>query len=141
MALKNTYAKMPAGKYIQDIQEALVKAGAIGIQQEFEQGRTVSLAFLLDLQGKKVGFKLPIGWKKVQQVLKNENIGRWKDDDYAYRVSWAIMRDWVEAQMAILASENVTMPQLFLPYAMSGDGKTLFEKIAEKPEFLLGNGE
>lgn len=136
MALKNTYARLPVGRYIQKIQEELIGAGAVGIQQEFELGRVVSLSFLLDFNGKKVSFKLPINWKKVQQVLKNEGIAKANNDDHAYRVSWAILNDWIEAQMAILASETVTMPQLFLPYAMSADGKTLFEKV-ENSKLLL----
>jgi len=140
MALKNTYAKLPAGRYIQDIQEMLIKAGAIGIQQGFEDGRVISLMFMLDLNGQKITFKMPVGWRKVQQVLKNEGIGRWQDDDYAYRVSWAILCDWIDAQLAILASETVTMPQLFLPYAVAKDGQTLFEKVSSNG-LLLGDGK
>ncbi len=139
MALKNTYSKSPVENSLKEIEKALVQAGAIGVSKGYEEGRITSLMFALEFKGNIINFKLPIGWKKVQQVLKNEGIGRWEDDDYAYRVSWAIVRDWVTAQMAILASENVTMPQLFLPYAMSSDGKTLFEKVVDS-KFLLGNG-
>ena len=110
MALKNTYSKSPVGSSLLEIEKALVQAGAIGINRGFEDGRIVSLMFTLDLKGNQVVFKLPVNWKKVQQVLKNEGIGRWDDNDYAYRVSWAILRDWVTAQMAILATETVTMP-------------------------------
>lgn len=141
MALKNTYAKLPAQRYISDIQEALVGAGAVGISYGYEGARIVSLMFALDLNGHRLNFQLPVGWRKVQQVLKNEAIGRANDDEYAYRVSWAIMRDWIEAQLAILASETVTMPQLFLPYAIVKGGQTLFEKVVESPNFLLGDGK
>lgn len=138
MALKNTYAKLPAGRYIQSIEDNLVRAGVIGMQKGYEEGRITSLAFILDLSGNKVHFKLPIAWKKVQQVLKNEGAGRADDDDYAYKVSWAIMNDWVEAQLAILATETVSMPQLFLAYAVGKDGNTLFENMAKNPSLLLG---
>ncbi len=137
MALKNTYSKSPVANSIAEIEKALIQAGAVGIAKGYEDGRIVSLQFALPMKDSVVNFKLPIGWKKVQQVLKNEGIGRWDDDDYAYRVSWAIMRDWVTAQMAILASENVTMPQLFLPYALSGNGKTLYETVIAT-NLLLG---
>lgn len=140
MALKNTYAKLPAGNYITKIEDCLVKAGATGIAKGYADGRIISLSFLLVVKGNTLNFTLPIGWKKVQQVLKNEDIGRWNDDDYAYRVSWAIMHDWVAAQMAILASENVTMPQLFLPYATAANGQTLFEAVMNS-NLLLGNGK
>lgn len=137
MPLKNTYSRSPVENSIKEIERALVQAGVSGIQKGYEDGRITTILFIMDIKGIKVTFKLPIGWKKVQQVLKNEGIGKWNDDDYAYRVSWAIMRDWVTAQMAILASENVTMPQLFLPYAMAGDGSTLFDKVM-RSGLLLG---
>ncbi len=132
MALKNTYARAPVANYISRITAALVKGGAVGISQGYDQGRIEELNFLLDIKGNRVAFKLPVNWRKVQQVIKNEGIGRGNDDDYAYRVSWAILCDWVEAQMAILASESVTMPQLFLPYAMTPDGRTLYDQVVDK---------
>lgn len=138
MALKNTYSKSPVDNSLKEIERSLVQSGAVGISKGYEDGRITSLMFALKIKDNVVNFRLPIGWKKVQQVLKNEGIGRWDDDDYAYRVSWAIMRDWVTAQMAILASENVTMPQLFLPYAVANDGKTLYEAVINS-NLLLGD--
>jgi hypothetical protein len=35
----------------------------------------------------------------------------------------------------------VTLPQVFLPYAMMKGGRTLSEHIAADPRFLLGSGE
>lgn len=139
MALKNTYSKLPAESYIARIQKALVGAGALGIQYGYEDKRIVALMFLLPFKQQSVSFKLPVGWRKVQQVLRNENAARADNDDFAYRVSWAILADWVEAQMAILASENVTMPQLFLPYAVAKNGQTLFEQIESSGFLLQGN--
>jgi hypothetical protein len=141
MALKNTYAKLGAGRYIQDAQEALVKAGAIGIQSGYEDGRITTLAFVLDLNGQRVQFKLPVNWRNFQRVLKKEQNRRADEDDYAYKVAWACTKDWIEAQMAFVESENVTLPQIFLPYVVVKGGKTLFEKVITTPDFLLGDGK
>lgn len=139
MALKNTYSTLPANRYIEKIETALVAGGATGIGKFYEESRIIGLQFSLKINGKIVNFKMPVGWKKVQQVLKNEQAKRADEDDYAYRVSWAIMCDWVEAQMAIIASENVTMPQLFLPFAVASNGSTLFDAVM-KSNLLLGDG-
>lgn len=139
MSLKNTYSTLSAGRYIEKIETALVSGGATGIGKFYEDGRITGLQFTLNIKGKMVNFKMPVGWKKVQQVLKNEQARRADEDDYAYRVSWAIMCDWVEAQMAIIASENVTMPQLFLPFAVAQNGSTLFDAVM-KSNLLLGDG-
>lgn len=140
MALKNTFIKLPTEKYISLTQQALVKGGASGVQYAFDDGRIIGLIFSLSLNGKQVSFRLPINWKNFQKVLKKEDNKRADDDDYAYRVAWACTKDWIEAQMAFVESENVTVPQVFLPFAVSRDGQTLFEKVAVDPGFLLGDG-
>ena len=81
----------------------------------------------------------PVDWKSTQQVLKNDGVRY--EDDHARRVAWRITKDWVEAQMALLATKSVTLPQLFLPYAVTDDGSTLYERIALKPELYLGTGK
>lgn len=137
MALKNTYLTKGAGYYIERIENALVQGGASGIGKFYEDGRIIGLQFTLKIKSANVNFKMPVGWKKVQQVLKNEQASRANDDDYAYRVSWAIMMDWVEAQMAIIAAENVTMPQLFLAFAVASNGSTLFDAVMKSDLLLL----
>lgn len=141
MALKNTYIKLPAINYINDAQVALIKAGAAGIQTAFEEGRIIGIAFTLPIKGQLVQFKLPVNWRNFQRVLKGERNPRAKDDDYAYRVAWACTKDWIEAQMAFVESENVTIPQVFLPFAVTNDGDTLFEKIDKSPNLLLGTAQ
>ena len=47
----------------------------------------------------------------------------------AIRTSWRILKDWVEAQMALLETGMVTMDEIFLPYMLSG-GQTLYQALA-----------
>lgn len=139
MALKNTYTKLAAGRHIQMAQDALVKAGAVGIQTVLEEGRYVGLAFTIEIGGTLAQFKLPLNWRKFQQVLEKEGNKRAKEDDYCYRVAWACLTDWIEAQMAFIESENVSLPQVFLPYIVTKSGQTLFEQVVTNPSLLLGN--
>lgn len=142
MALKNTYAKKGAGYYIQLAQDALMHAGASGIQLEFEDGRVVGLSFSIKFGAKQIFFRLPVNWRNFKNVLIKEKIGRADDDDYCYRVAWACTKDWIEAQMAFVESENVSITQVFLPYALTDEGMTLFEKVASTDgKFLLGDGK
>lgn len=142
MAIKNYTTKVPASRSIEEIQVALVKAGAVGVLYEYEQGtgRIAALKFLLPVQDKKVGFSLPVQWRMFQAVLKKDRIKRWDDEDYCYRVAWRCIRDWVLAQMALYETQMVELPQVFLPFAAGKDGKTLYEQIATG-NFLLGSGE
>lgn len=140
--IKNYTSKVPASRSIEEIQQSLVRAGASGVLYEYEQGtgRIAALKFILEVNQNKVGFALPVEWRKFQHVLKEQNIYRADDDDYAYRVAWRCIRDWVLAQMALYETNIVELPQVFLPFATDKSGKTLFEKISEG-KFLLGNGE
>lgn len=140
--IKNYASKVPANRSIEEIQAALVKNGAAGVLYEYEKGtgRIAALKFLLPINDTKVAFSLPVQWRRFQQVLKNQNIPRADDEDYAYRVAWRCIRDWVLAQMALYETQLVELPQVFLPFATGSAGKTLYQTVMEG-KFLLGSGE
>lgn len=140
MALKNTFTKAPVSSMLADIQKALVRVKAIGMTYKFTQtGQIEGLSFGLNIDGKDVGFILPVSIEKIRAVLKKEGNKRWDDDDYVYRVGWACMRDWVVAQMALIETEMAEPMQVFLPYAQGKGGVTLFEQV-QHSGLLLGNG-
>ena len=139
MPLLNYTTKVPVVKSVQEIQKALVKAGASSIMQDYDdKGEMVAVSFRIILNDNVINFRLPADWKSTQQVLKQDGVRH--EEDHARRVAWRITKDWVEAQMALLATRSVTLPQLFLPYAVDNKGITLYEKIAMNPELLLGDG-
>ena len=59
--------------------------------------------------------------------------------EQAERVAWRILKDWIEAQMALLDIEMVRFEEIFLPYIETNTGKTVFERL-EKQQFLI-NGD
>lgn len=140
-AIKNYTTKVPAGQSINEIQVALVQAGASGVLYEWEQGTGLvsALKFILLVNDQRVGFALPVEWRKFQAVLKKQNVPRAHEDAYAYRVAWRCIRDWVLSQLALYETEIVELPQVFLPFAVGRDGGTLYDQIA-KGGFLLGDG-
>lgn len=147
MGLKNYTTKIPASRSLQEIQDMLVLRGATGFMTEYEKdtGRILQITFGLDLDGKRVGFRLPLRWREVGQAISNDTSVRGeyrskakKDEDYVYRVAWRVLRDWVDAQMAMVDIGMVQTEEVFLPYAVSKTGETLFEKITNDPTLLLG---
>jgi hypothetical protein len=123
-----------------EIQNSLVAHGATGFMFEYEQGtgRIEALRFRLNVSGQNVVFSLPVNWRKFQEVLKQQDVRRWDEEDYVYRVAWRNLRDWVLAQMALYETEMVELPQVFLPFATTKKG-TLYEQIIDG-KFLLGSG-
>ena len=142
MAIKNYTTKVPSHRSIAEIQDALVKHGATGVLYKYEQGtgRIEALQFLLRIKNQDVAFSLPVHWRKFQRVLELQQVRRWDDEEYVYRVAWRNIRDWVMAQLALYETEIVEMPQVFLPFATDAKGQTLYEKMVEG-KFLLGDGQ
>ena len=56
--------------------------------------------------------------------------------EQAERVAWQIMKDWVEAQMALVDIEMVRFEEIFLLYIETDNGRTIYERLEEK-QFLM----
>ena len=142
MSLLNYSTTIQAAKTVGEIERCLVKHGAREILKNYDDnGQIVALSFIAKTSKREIPFRLPINAEAVLKVLYRQSIPtRYKDKPQAIRVAWRIVKDWVEAQMAILETEMVKMEQVFLPYIVTDSGDTLFEVI-EKRQFLLTSGE
>lgn len=152
MALLNYSTTKNAEESISEIQKILSKHNVSAMTTEYEGRNVSSVAFRMEIQSKQLTFRMPCNWRAVQVVLStyNENRrkinGRWQDkiktdDETSIKVAWRVLKDWVEAQLALVEINMVTLPQVFLPFAVMKDGRTLAEHVEANPGFLLGNGE
>lgn len=135
MPIKNYTTKVPTAQSVDEIVGALVGHGATRIQQEYTQGRPVSVAFAIDTPAGPRGFKLPSSAERVRAVLVAQKVE--VDAAQAERIAWRILRDWVMAQMAILETEMVAIDQVFLPYMVNAQGATVYE-LYQSQQLLLG---
>ena len=126
MPLLNYTTKVDIYTTLGQIQGQLVKHGAKKILQDYDDaGRITALSFMIDTPLGPRGIRLPANVDAVHKVLTKQKVKC--DREQAERVEWRIVKDWVEAQMAILESEMVQMEEIFLPYMVSASGQTLFE--------------
>ena len=51
-------------------------------------------------------------------------------------MGWRIVRDWLEAQMAVIQTEMVSLDQIMLPYMRGAEGKTFYELYVEDQKAL-----
>lgn len=143
MPLLNYTTKIDAFKTISEIQQLLAKAGASAIMTDYDQnGYIVSLSFKIRLNDNEIAFKLPTDWRPVLQVLERQNgVPRsLQTQEQALRVAWRITKAWVEAQVAFIETMMVTTAQVFLPYAITKDGSSVYEYLANNTGLLLGAG-
>ena len=140
MPIKNYTTQVPASRSIDEIQQALIRNGATAFLFEYEQGtgRISTLKFRLPIVETVASFSLPVDWRSFQAVLKKQQVKRWDDEDYCYRVAWRVIRDWVMSQLALYETQMVQLPQIFLPFVNDAQGNTLYDKVLNSP-LLLGN--
>ncbi len=146
MALLNYTTIIPAEQTIGEIQKMLSNYGVIGMLTEYDGREVSSVSFQLLIKGQKVAYKLPCNWRSVRAVFDKQGITRVKHkdknlDNQAVRTAWRVIMEWVQAQLALVEINMTTIPQVFLPYTIMKDGKTLGEHLEANPSFLLGNGE
>jgi hypothetical protein len=74
-------------------------------------------------------YLLPVRAERVEAVLKADKIPpRYKTAAQAERVAWRIVKDWLEAQLAIIRTEMVTLDQVMLAYMqVNENGDTVYD--------------
>lgn len=137
-SIKNYTTSIPAGRILENIQRILVQFEAQNSYFTYDgQGRIEAIAFKIVINDVLQGVLLPVEWVKVRALL--EQIGGYKDDEHAYRVALKNLQDWLDAQFAILQTQMVEFPQIFLPYMVNSDGKTLYSVLKESNYKLLSS--
>lgn len=140
MAILNYTTTIEAFKTVSEIENILVKHNAKSIMKNYNGQSIESLSFLVDTGYAQVPIKLPAKVDQCLVVLKKEKKNGTKNikdtKEQAERVAWRILKDWVASQMALLDIDMVKFEEVFMPYIVDSQGRTLFEKLEEK-QFLL----
>lgn len=134
MAILNYSTKIDPIKTIGEIQACLARHGATNISIDFASKQPSAVTFLIEFNGELVNFRLPSNHKGVYAAMvKDRDIPKsFKTEDQARRVSWRIVKDWVEAQLAIVEAGLATTVEVFLPYTVTNSGLTLYESFEKK---------
>ncbi len=137
MPLLNYTTKVEVYTTLGQIQSVLVKHGAKKILSEYDNaGNILALTFQINTPTGMRGIRLPANVDAVHKVLTKQKVKC--DREQAERVAWRIVKDWLEAQMAILESEMVAMDEIFLPYMVNKSGQTLFQAYRDGQLLLEG---
>jgi hypothetical protein len=133
MTILNYTTSISTEKTAGEIQMKLAKAGASAVMSEYdENGIMNAMSFRINT----FYFRLPINIDGVYQVMKRDKkiMPKLKTYEQAARVAWRIIKDWVEAQIAIIEARQAELTQVFFPYLQNQTGQTLYQ-IAKESEF------
>lgn len=141
MAILNYTTTVDSFKTVSEIEYILMKHKAKSIMKNYDGESITGLSFLIDTGIQQIPVRLPVKVDECLMVLKKEKTENPKKQikdtrEQAERVAWRILKDWVEAQMALLDIEMVRFEEIFLPYIETSSGQTIYEKLEEK-QFLL----
>lgn len=139
MAILNYTTKISASRTIGEIQEILVTHGAKKIVCDYEGGIPSSVTFALMLNDQLVFFSLPANYVGILKAMKRDPgiKASFCTEAQAVKVAWRIIKDWIEAQCAIIEAGLAEMPEVFLPYAITKSGGTLYKEIQSNTQMLL----
>jgi hypothetical protein len=101
-----------------------------------------AVLFLIQVKDNPVSFRLPSRWQGVHlALLRDAKVPKqFKTEEQARRVAWRIVKNWVEAQMALIEAGLAMPAEVFLPYAVTNNGQTIYQ-VFENDKRLLGAGK
>lgn len=149
MAILNYSTAVPTEKTVGEITSLLIRKGARSITTQFsDSGEMVAISFLMPVGGVAINFLLPSNvdgvanamlkdepWSRKRQLNQLAYIGKIRER--AKWVAWRILKDWVQAQMALIDSNQAEAAQLFMPFAQQHDGRTMYQLFVEGNQKLL----
>lgn len=141
MAILNYTTQIDSFKTVSEIEYILMKHNAKSIMKNYDGKCITGLSFLIDTGVQQIPVRLPVKIDDCLLVLQKEKKAnprkQIKDTrEQAERVAWRILKDWIEAQMALLDIEMVRFEEIFLPYIETKNGQTVYETLEQK-HFLL----
>lgn len=141
-ALKGYTTTQGANVLVGKINDLLADFQAEAVMFEYRdlEGERIikAMSFKVAFNGNSLGIKLPLEWEKTAEVLKQQKA--YKSDYHAYRVALFNLMEWLDSQLALLTCQMVELPQIFLPYVQSKDGRTFYE-VVKTTNFALPEPE
>lgn len=139
--LKNYTTTIDPSKTVGEIQELLAKVGANQIMIEYENGHPKALCFSIMTANGMQGVKLPANSEKMFLVLKKMKREHPRQcirdtQEQAERTAWRNIFEWVKIQLSFIATEMVSLDEVFLPYLLNNEGKTVYQLFEEKKLLL-----
>ena len=101
MAILNYTTSIKTEKTASEIQKKLAMAGAKAVLSEYDDG---GVMYAMSFRIGTLTFLLPINIDGVHAALKTDQRvpKRLQSREQAARVAWRIIKDWIEAQIAII---------------------------------------
>lgn len=143
----NYTTKIPAAQTVGECQATLAKAGASSVAVHYEGGEATGLSFRLATPHGDRNFTLPVDVAAMHAVLikaKRDGLfasihakaDAFTSKDHAANVAWRVVKDWLEANLALIAAQMATLDEVMLPYIHVDESRTLWQAYRERENAL-----
>lgn len=135
----NYTTKIAARQTVGECSSLLAEAGAARVTVVYEGRKPIGLSFRLEMPSGWQDFTLPVQIEGVAKLLAevdpaalfSEARKRIRQPEHAANVAWRVVKDWLEAQLAIIDAGMASLDQVMLPY-LQLEGGTLYEVIRDQ---------
>lgn len=134
MPILNYTTSVEAAKSIGEITGILSRFSARTIVTDYDDNGNVSgIGFVILIEGLPLSIRLPCNVDGVYDSLCNAKgvPNRSKTKLQARRVAWRILKDWLEAQLALYQIGQAEMAQVLMPYAIDSGGRTAYQMFKD----------
>lgn len=143
----NYTTTIPVSQTVGECQSILAQAGAASVAVHYEDGDPAGLSFTLRTPHGQRHFTLPVDVPAMHAVLikaeregqfasMRKASGRYSSRRHAAAVAWRVVKDWLEANLALIAAQMATIDQVMLPYLHVDDERTLWQAYRERESAL-----
>lgn len=149
MAIKNYTTEVSKHRTVAELQQVLGAKGARFVSVDYDdQGNPSAVRFGLVVNEHAIPFRLPCNVEGVYRALQkargkqtyyNKAKTEKTDRMRAPNIAWRIVKDWVEAQLALVEAEQAELAEVFLPYATTADGLTMFQHFVQQKALPEGS--
>lgn len=122
MPIANYTTTQAVEKTMGDLVGSLTRRGVTRISTVFDdQGAPAGIEFTMQTEYGLRDFALPVRTEGVLATLKRDRVQpRYATPEHAAKVAWAIARDWLRAQSALIDAGLVTLDEVMFPWMLGG---------------------
>lgn len=98
---------------------------------DYDNGEPVAITFLMMINERPIQFRLTVEVDGLLQAMKKDKKvpKSYCTREQAKRTAWKNKLDWLDTQMAEIATGQAKMEQLLLGYAVTNDGSTIYNRL------------
>jgi hypothetical protein len=146
----NYTSTVPVHQTVAECQSILAAAKADSVAVHYDDGQPAGLSFTLRTAHGIRAFTLPVNVAAMQAVLRKADFSslkasRAKLDQYASRehatrVAWRVCKDWLEANLALIAAQMATIDTVMLPFLHVDGDRTLWQAYRDREQAAIEAG-